>query len=99
MGMPFYRSINSGLILGAQLGLLLSTSTSPGKKAAIYNRVVRPARVASEFRRTKYLECKAHALLKVIRPILFHAVRIPGLRGLVVKPFDVVARWRGARYP
>jgi hypothetical protein len=99
MGMPFYRSINSGLILGAQLGLLLSTRLSPGKKSAVYNRAVRPARIVSEFRRTKYLECKAHALLKVIRPILFHAARMPGLRGAVVKPFDVVARWRGAPGP
>jgi len=99
MGMPFYRSINSGLILGAQLGLLLATTMSPGRKSSIYNRIVRPARIASEWRRTKYLECKAHALLKVIRPILFNAARIPGLRIPVVAPFDAVARWRGARFP
>jgi hypothetical protein len=99
MGMPFYRSINSGLILGAQLGLLLSADMKPVRKARIYNGLVRPVRIASEFRRTKYLEWKAHALLKAIRPILFHAARMPGMRSPVVKPFDVVARWRGARFP
>lgn len=99
MGMPFYRSINSGLILGSQLGLLLGMNMSPHRKAAIYDGVIRPARIASEFGRTKYLECKAHALLKVIRPILFNVARIPGLRNPVVEPFDAVARWRGARFP
>jgi hypothetical protein len=98
-GMPFYRSVNSGLILGSQLGLLLSTRRSARQRVRIYNHLIRPARVASEFRRTRYLECKAHALMKVIRPILFHAARMPGLRAPIVEPFDVVARWRGARFP
>jgi hypothetical protein len=99
MGMPFYRSINSGLILGSQLGILLGRDANPSAKSTIYNSVIRPARIFNELRRTKYLEGKAHLLLKAIRPVLFNAARIPGLRTPIVEPFDAVARWRGARFP
>jgi hypothetical protein len=99
MGMPFYRSVNSGLILGSQLSLLLSQALSISRKVKVYNSLIRPARVIQEFTRTKYLEYKAFALLTVIRPILFHAARVPGLRDFIVRPFDHVARWRGARFP
>jgi 2-polyprenyl-6-methoxyphenol hydroxylase-like FAD-dependent oxidoreductase len=99
MGMPFYRSANSGLILGSQLGLLLSKTLSVSQKVMVYNFLMRPARVVQEFVRIKYLEYKAHALLKVIRPVLFHAARVPGLRFCIVRTFDHVAWWRGARIP
>jgi len=99
MGMPFFRSVNSGLILGAQLGQLLAMEKDVTKKVHHYNKRIRPMRILEEFAITKYLECKVHFLQKFARPILFHAARVPGLKRPVVQPFDYIARLRGARFP
>lgn len=59
MGMPFYRSINSGLILGAQLGYLLTSKwVAAPAKSVVYNYYTRPFRMVREFDRIARTEAK-----------------------------------------
>jgi hypothetical protein len=71
MGMPFYRSVNSGLILGAQLAYLLSTSWVPeSAKTVVYNNYTRPFRMVREFARIAKTEAKIMQYKNVTRPLL-----------------------------
>jgi hypothetical protein len=71
MGMPFYRSINSGLILGAQLGYLLAMPLAgESAKAAVYNFYTRPMRLVREFARIAKTEAKIMQYKNVTRPLL-----------------------------
>lgn len=71
MGMPFYRSVNSGLILGAQLGYLLTSNWVPqAAKTTVYNYYTRPCRMVREFARIAKTEAKIMQYKNVTRPIL-----------------------------
>ncbi|MBU6235541.1 MAG: hypothetical protein KGQ41_06830 [Alphaproteobacteria bacterium] len=85
MGMPFYRSVNSGLILGAQLGYLLSTRFE--NKAAIYNHFTRPFRIAREFINIRRTEYKILMYKEVWRPLMHRLAKGP-LAPLVKWPTD-----------
>lgn len=82
MGMPFYRSINSGLLLSSQLGAILGNSALPlGMKTGLYS-AIRPFKLAREFGAVS-------AKLSGIR--VYKAAVRPVLRGLARAGLAVVA--------
>ncbi len=88
MGMPFFRSVNSGLILGAQLGYLMASDlVADSAKAAVYNYYTRPCRIAREFTRVAKTEARIMAYKDVLRPALFTIARTPAAP-LVRAPLD-----------
>lgn len=82
LGVPFYRSINSGLQMGSQLAAVVATkSLSPSFKSAAYN-ALRPVKMAREFGAVA-------AKLSGIR--LYKNVLRPALRGLGAVGLGIVA--------
>ena len=76
MGMPFYRSINSGLILGSQLAYLLATSWVGREfKAVVYNYYTRPFRILREGANVRRTELRVRLYTGVIRPLLYKIAR------------------------
>lgn len=70
MGLPFYRSINSGLLLGSQLGAILGdTRFSPSMKATAYN-ALRPLKLAREFGTVAAKLSGLRAYKNYARPVL-----------------------------
>jgi hypothetical protein len=88
MGMPFYRSVNSGIIMGSQLAYLLTTPLVPdSQKTNVYNYYTRPCRLAREWVRTTKTELRIMAYKNVFRPVLHHIARTPAAP-LVQVPLD-----------
>jgi hypothetical protein len=88
MGMPFYRAINSGLILGAQLAYLLTSKTiAENFRPAVYNFYTQPCRIAREFARVAKTEARIHFYKDFARPILHHIAQTK-LEPLVRAPLD-----------
>lgn len=73
MGMPFFRSVNSGLILGAQLAYLLTTNLVGDEfKAGVYNHYTKPSRVMREFTRVAAVEARIRFYTGLLRPFYHH---------------------------
>jgi 2-polyprenyl-6-methoxyphenol hydroxylase-like FAD-dependent oxidoreductase len=88
MGMPFYRSINSGLILGAQLAYLLGTPlVGEQSKVAVYNNFTQPWRIAREFARIGKTEARIMFYKNLARPAMHKLAQTP-LAPLVRIPAD-----------
>lgn len=78
MGMPFYRAINSGLILGSQLAYLLTSKlVSDAAKETVYNYYTRPFRIGREFARVAKTEAKIMLYKNFWRPIFFKIAQTP----------------------
>lgn len=83
MGMPFYRSINSGLMQGSQLGHILGTpSLSLGLKKNIYN-AIRPFKLAREFGTVSAKLSGINAYRKAVRPTLI-GLTVIGLSPIII---------------
>lgn len=92
MGMPFYRSINSGLILGSQLGYLLTSKwVAEAAKTAVYNYYTRPCRIAREFARVAKTEARIMLYKNVFRPVFFKIAQTRAAP-LVRRPLDYALR-------
>jgi len=92
MGMPFYRSINSGLILASQLAYLLATPwVGQAFKAGVYNYYTRPFRVLREAANVRRTELRVRLYTGVIRPLLYKIAQTPA-RPLLALPFDLALR-------
>ncbi|TAL40156.1 MAG: FAD-dependent oxidoreductase [Alphaproteobacteria bacterium] len=88
MGMPFYRSVNSGLILGSQLGYLLTSRlVAEAAKTAVYNYYTRPCRILREFARVAKTEARIMLYKNIFRPVFFKISQTPAAP-LVRKPLD-----------
>lgn len=88
MGMPFYRSVNSGIIMGAQLAYLLTTPLVPdSQKTNVYNYYTRPWRIAREWAQTSKTELRIMAYKDVFRPALHHIAQTSAAP-LVKVPLD-----------
>jgi hypothetical protein len=91
MGMPFYRSINSGLKLGAQLAAIVSHKELPlGIKTGLYS-AIRPFKLAREFGAVAMRLSGIRAYKGIVRPILrvcagagFAVIAIPAILALGV---------------
>jgi 2-polyprenyl-6-methoxyphenol hydroxylase-like FAD-dependent oxidoreductase len=78
MGMPFYRSINSGLILGSQLAYLLNANWVPeAARTGVYNYYTRPFRVTREFARGAKTEARIVFYKNVCRPLMYKVAQTP----------------------
>ena len=70
MGMPFYRSINSGLQLGSRLAAILSKQHhSPAMQSALYN-ALRPLKTFKEFGMVALKLSGIKLYKNILRPIL-----------------------------
>lgn len=88
MGLPFYRSINSGLAQGARLGAIIAgADRSPTFKAGLYN-ASRPLKLADEFGRVALKTAGLNAYRHGVRPAL-RGLKIVGL-GIVIVPVIAV---------
>lgn len=86
MGMPFYRSVNGGLLLGSMLArLTASDRIGPETQVHLYNNAVRPFRLTSEFGRVALKTSGIDLYKNGIRPV-FAGVAVLGL-GILLSPF------------
>ncbi len=89
MGLPFYRSINSGLLLGSQLGAIIAGNDfSPQLKTQAYN-ALRPFKLAREFGTVAAKLSGLNAYRHYVRPVL-RAAAIAGAVGIVLPIAAVV---------
>ena len=87
MGMPFYRSINSGLLLASQLGNILGHSALPlGAKTGLYN-AIRPFKLAREFGAVAAKLSGIRVYKGAVRPVL----RVLAGAGLAVVAIPAIA--------
>lgn len=83
MGMPFYRSINAGLLLGSQLGSILGGKMSVDNKARLYN-AIRPLKIAREFGAVAAKLSGIRAYKGLVRPALRGLTATAGIGALIV---------------
>jgi 2-polyprenyl-6-methoxyphenol hydroxylase-like FAD-dependent oxidoreductase len=89
MGLPFYRSINSGLLLGSQLGAIIAGNDfSPALKTQAYN-ALRPFKLAREFGTVAAKLSGLNAYRNFVRPVLRGAAFV-GVVGIVLPIAAVV---------
>ena len=90
MGMPFYRSVNSGLRLGSQLGAILAHAALPlDVKTGLYS-AIRPFKLAREFGAVAARLSSIRAYKGLVRPVL-RACAIAGLAVVAIPAIAVLA--------
>lgn len=72
MGMPFYRSINSGLLLASQLAGIIASRSSGNAKSRTYN-TLRTFKVSAEFGKVALKLAGIKTYKNVVRPVLRNA--------------------------
>lgn len=72
MGMPFYRSINSGLLLASQLAGIIASRSSGNTKSRTYN-TLRTFKVSAEFGKVALKLAGIKTYKNVVRPALRNA--------------------------